>query len=201
MTLKSQDYRNLLLAACLIALLLAALPAASVLVTLPRVGEKFSELWLLGPNHMAEDYPSNITVGQPYSVYLGVSNQLGTTAYYAVYIKFANKTQPLPNDITSSPSPLPILYEIRAFVQDGKTWEKLITFSVLEASQSETSSTVNRLAINDRPVLTNSSAVWDPDPPLIGYYYQLFFELWIYDAVSKNLEYHSRFVRLWLNMT
>ncbi len=199
MTLKFENYRNLLLAACLIALLLAALPGVSVLVTFPRVGEKFSELWLLGPNHMAEDYPFNITIGQSYAVYLGVGNHLGSSAYYAVYIKFRNQTQPLPNATTPTPSSLPILYEIRAFVQDSKTWEKLIVFSVLEASQSETSSIVNRLVINGRPVRTNSSTIWDSERK--GFYYELFLELWIYDTVSKNLGFHNRFVGIWLNMT
>jgi Protein of unknown function (DUF1616) len=194
-TLKLEDYRNLLLAACLIALLLAALPAVSVLVTLPRTGERFSELFLLGPGHMAENYPFNITAGQPYSVYLGVGNRLGSSSYYAVYVKFRNQTQPLPNATESFPSPLPVLYEIRAFVQDGQTWEKLITFSIWY----ENPGFVNRLVINDRSVSTNSSAIWDSERD--GFYYQLFFELWIYDTASRNLGFHNRFVTMWLNMT
>jgi hypothetical protein len=199
MTLKLQDYRNLLLAASLIALLLAALPAVSVLVTFPKSGEEFSELWLLGHNHMAEDYPFNVTVGQSYTVYLGVGNRMGSSTYYAVYVKFRNQTQPLPNATVSAPSPLQILYEIRAFVQDGQTWEKPITFSVLEATQSETSSSVNRLVINDHAIWTNSSTIWDSERD--GFYYQLFFELWIYDTVTRNLGFHNRFVGIWLNMT
>jgi hypothetical protein len=178
---------------------LASLPAVSVLVTFPRTSERFSELWLLGPGHMAENYPFNITVGQPYTVYLGIGNHMGSTRYYVVYIKFRNQTQPLPNATQSEPSPLPTIYEIRAFVQDDQTWEKLITFSALEASQSETSSSVNRLVINARTVWTNSTAIWDPERT--GFYYQLIFELWIYDTASKNLGFHNRFVGIWLNMT
>jgi hypothetical protein len=199
MTLKLQDYRNLLLAACLIALLLAALPAVSVLVTFPEVSERFSELWLLGPGHMEEDYPFNIIVGESYSVYLGIGNHMGGSTYYAVYFKFRNETHALPNVTTSTPSSLPILYEIRAFVQDGQTWEKLITFSISEALQFETSSHVNRLVINNSQIWTNSSAVWNSERG--GFYYQLFFELWIYDTASKNLRFHNKFVTLWLNMT
>jgi len=199
MTWKLQDYRNLLLAACLIALLLAALPAVSVLVTFPEVSERFSELWLLGPGHMEEDYPFNIIAGESYSVYLGIGNHMGSSAYYAVYIKFRNQTQPLPNATASTPSSLPVLHEIRTFVQDNETWEKLVTFSVTNASRSETQSSINRLVINDRSVWTNSSAVWDSERD--GFYYQLFFELWIYDTASKNLRFHSKFVTMWLNMT
>jgi len=195
MTLRLQDYRDLLLTACLIALLLAALPAVSVLVNFPQTSERFSELWLLGPGHMAENYPFNITAGQPYTVYLGVGNHMGNSSYYAVYIKFRNQTQLLPNATESLPSPLPVLYEIRAFVQNDQTWEKLITFSISYGN----SSFVNRLVINDRSVWTNSSAIWDPERN--GFYYQLFFELWIYNVTSKNLGYHNRFVGIWLNMT
>lgn len=199
MTLTFQDYRNLLLATCLIALLLSALPAVSVLVTLPNTSEKFSELWLLGPNHRAEGYPFNVTVGQSYTVYLGIGDHMSSSIYYAVYIKFRNQTQPLPNATLSEPSSLPVLYEIRAFVQDNQTWEKLIAFSVLEASNSKTSSFVNRLVINNHAVWTNSSAIWDPERD--GFYYQMFFELWIYDTSLKNFRFHNRFVGLWLNMT
>ena len=199
MTLRLEDYRNLLIAACLIALLLAALPAASVLVTFPTARERFSELWLLGSDHMAENYPFNVAVGESGAVYLGIGNHMGSPTYYAVYVKFRNQTQPLPDETTSMPSSLPSLYEIRTFIQDGQTWEKLITFSILEALQSETKSFVSRLVINDRTVWTNSSASWDPERD--GFYYQLFFELWIYDTVTKNLGFHNRFVTMWLKMT
>jgi len=199
MTLRLEDYRNLLLATCLIALLLSALPAVSVLIAFPVTSEKFSELWLLGSDHTAENYAFNVAIGGSKTAYLGIGNHMGSSTYYAVYVKFRNQTQPLPDETTSTPSSLPSLYEIRTFIQDGQTWEKLITFSILEASQSETKSLVNRLAINNRAVSTNSSAIWDPERD--GFYYQLFFELWIYDTATKNLAFHNRFVTMWLNMT
>jgi uncharacterized membrane protein len=199
MTLNLQDYRKLLLAACLIALLLAALPALSILVTFPETSESFSELWLLGPGHMDEDYPFNIIAGESYTVYLGIGNHMGSSSYYAVYIKLRNQTQPLPNATASTPSSLPVLHEIRAFVQDNEAWEKLVTFSVTNASRSETLSSVNRLVVNNQGVWTNSSAVWDTERD--GFYYQLFFELWIYETASRNIDFHSKFVTMWLNMT
>jgi hypothetical protein len=199
MTLSLQDYRNLLIAACLIALLLAALPAASVLVAFRTTRERFSELWLLGPDHMAENYAFNVAVGESGTMYLGIGNHMGSSTYYAVYVKFRNQTQPLPDETTSTPSSRPSLYEIRTFIQDGKTWEKLMTFSILEASQSGNTSFVNRLAIDNRSTSTDSSTSWDPERA--GFYYQLFFELWIYDTATKNLTFHNRFVTMWLNMT
>ena len=197
--MKFQDYSTLFLVSSLAFVLLAASPALSIVVSFPRGGERFSELWLLGPNHMAEDYPFNVRVGEQYSVYLGLGNHMGGSMYYAVYVKFRNQTEPLPNATMSMPSSLPSLCEFRAVVIDGGTWEKLVTFSVLEASSFENSSFVNRLVINDRVLRVNSSAIWDSEQK--GFYYQLFFELWLYNVTSESFEFNNRFVGIWLNMT
>jgi hypothetical protein len=199
MMLRFQDYRSLFLGVSLISLLLAASPALSVVVSLPRGGERFSELWLLGPNHMAENYPFNVHVGEQYSVYLGLGNHMGESMYYAVYLKFRNQTQLLPNATISVPSSLPSLCEFRAFVSDGGAWEKLVTFSVLETSRFENSSYVKRLMVNDRDLLVDSSGIWDSENN--GFYYQLFFELWLYDVALQSFGFHNRFVGIWLNMT
>jgi len=199
MTLRFQDYRTLFLGISLGFVLLAASPALSIVISFPSGEERFSELWLLGPNHMAEDYPFNVQVGEQYNVYLGLGNHMGGSMYYAVYVKFRNQTQPLPNAIMSLPSSLPSLYEFRAFVPDGGAWEKLVTFSVLEASLYENLSFVNRLVINDRGVRVSSSAIWDSENK--GFYYQLFFELWLYDVTSQSFRFHNRLVGIWLNMT
>ena len=54
-------------------------------------GEQFSELYLLGPNQMAENYPSNIAVGQNYSSLRGCRKSLGSSAYYVLYVKLIIK--------------------------------------------------------------------------------------------------------------
>jgi hypothetical protein len=199
MTLRFQDYRSLFLGASLVSLLLAASPALSTVVFLPRGGERFSEFWVLGPNRMAEDYPFNVRVGEQYNVYVGLGNHLGEAAYYAVYVKFRNQTQSLPNSTLSEPSSLPSLYEMRAFADDSGTWEKFVTFSFLEFSRFGNSSFVNGLIINDQVVPVDSSAIWDVEQ--VGFYYQLFFELWLYDVTSERFVFHNRFVGIWLNMT
>jgi hypothetical protein len=199
MTLRFQDYRSVFLGVSLVCLLLAASPALSTVVSLPRGGERFSELWVLGLNHMAEDYPFNIHVWDQYSVYVGLGNHLGEAGYYAVYVKFRNQTEPLPNATLSEPSSLPSLYEFRAFAADGGTWETLVTFSVLGFSRVGNSSFVKDFIINDQVVHFDSSATWDVEQ--VGFYYQLFFELWLYDTSSQEFMFHNRFVGIWLNMT
>jgi hypothetical protein len=197
--MKFQAYRTLFLVSSLSLALLAASPLLSIVISLPSGGEKFSELWVLDPNHMAENYPFNVRVGKQYSVYLCLSNHMGGSMYYAIYVKFRNRTQPLPNAPQSMPSSLPSLCEFRAFVADGGTLEKLVTFSFLEASSFGNSSFVNRLVVNDRILTISSSAIWDSEQK--GFYYQLFFELWLYNVTLESFEFHNRFVGIWLNMT
>lgn len=194
-----EDYRTIFIIGTLICVLLAATPALSIIISLPKSREKFSEFWYLGPNHMAEDYPFNVTVDEQYNIYLDIVNHMGNSIYYAVYVKFRNETQLLPNATSSLPSPLPAVYEFRVLVQDGATWERPFLFSFSEISVLGDSCSVNKLVINNYLVNMNSSANWNAERN--GFYFQLFFELWFYDAGLKSLHFHNRFVTLWLNMT
>ena len=196
--MKLDEFRLLFLVAGLVLTLIAASPALS-LVSLPRSGERFSELWLLGPEHKAENYPSNVRVNEQYSVYVGVGNQLYELAYYAVYVKFRNQTQQLPNFTTSEPSPLPPLYEFHFFLSDGKVWEAPLTFAIEYVLLQQNFSLVQTISINGMVFPVNCTSTWDLDRN--GLYYQMFFELWLYNTTSSSLQYHNRFVGLWLNMT
>ena len=133
--MKLEGYKLFFVAVSLIGVLLIATPALTDLIRFPG-GEQFSELYLLGPNQMAENYPSNIAVGQNYSVYVGVGNYLGSSAYYVLYVKFGNATDQMPNDALGTPSSLPPLYEYRFSIQNSVNWESLLNFSVSSASIS-----------------------------------------------------------------
>jgi hypothetical protein len=178
--------------------LLLASPTLSLVLHLPG-GERFSELWVLGPGHMAEDYPFNVMANERYSVYVGVTNHMGSSAYYTAYVKFRNQSEPLPNVTAGTPSPLSPLCEYRAFLEEGESWEVPLTFSFSEVSFSENQSLVTSLIVDDNVFDVDKSALWDVENN--GYYYQLFLELWIYRAESDAFEFHNRFVGLWLNMT
>ena len=79
--MKLGDFKLVFVAVGLIGVLLIASPALAGAIRLPS-GEAFSELYLLGPNQMAANYPYNIAVGENYSVYVNVGNHLGSSAYY-----------------------------------------------------------------------------------------------------------------------
>lgn len=132
---------------------------------------------------MAESYPSNIAVGQNYSVYVNVGNHLGSSAYYIIYVKLGNQTDQIPNSTLGTPSPLAPLYEYRFSVKDSQNWTSLLSFSVSKAAIQATNSQII-LKINDvalqveKPALLSSNST--------TFTYQLFFELWIYNT-QKDL--------------
>ncbi len=148
---------------------------------------------------MAEGYPFLVRPNETYHVFVGIGNHMGYSAYYKVYVKLRNQTEPLPDVSKSEASPLPPVYEFRAFVSDGADWEAPITFAFPEASRYENSYFINRVSINDVVFQVDSPSSWDVENG--GFYYQLFFELWLYNATSQGFEFHNRFVGFWLNMT
>jgi uncharacterized membrane protein len=196
--MKLGDYKLIFVAAGLIGVLLITTPALYSAIHLPG-GDQFSELYLLGPNQMTENYPSNIAIGQNYSVYVGVENHLGASAYYVLYVKFGNQTDPLPNETLGTPSSLPPLYEYRFSIQNSLNWESLLTFSVSNASISGNNSQINTLQINGVDFNVEKPAMWDSNTTTFTY--RLFFELWRYNNQSSSIQFDNRFVDLQLNLT
>lgn len=180
--------------------LIVASPALQHVLVYPQT-EFFTELYLLGPNHMASDFPYNITSGQNYNVSLGISNQLGSCAYYQVQVKFRNSTQSAPDSFNRTYSLQPSLYNVNVFVADKETWELPVTFG-LDYSYDENSTQINfsKLSFNNELLnLNGSSTSWDSNTT--SYYGNLIFELWIYNDTAGGFQYHQRFVDMKFNMT
>ena len=196
--MKLESYKLVFVAVCLIGVLLIATPALAGAIRLPG-GEQFSELYLLGPDHMAENYPFDIAVGQNYSIYVGVGNHVGSSAYYVLYAKFSNQTDQMPNATLETPSSLQPLYEYRFSIQNSMNWESLLTFSVSTASISGNNSQINTLQINGVTFNVDKPAMWDSNSTTFKY--QLLFELWIYNSQSGAISFNDRFVDLRLNLT
>jgi hypothetical protein len=181
--------------------LIVASPALSRLLVYPRT-EFFTELWILGPNYRAENYPFNITRNHSYSVFLGVGNRLGYCGYYLVEVKFRNLTQPAADSFNRTPSSLPSLFNITAFVADESVWEQQLTFFFDYNYYNETVSPVefSSLTLNDVALdMSDYTAAWNTEKN--GFFGDLFFELWLYNDTVSRFEYHERFVSLRLNMT
>ena len=194
-----EDYRIVFVCCSLVLILIIAVPTLGLIVPFPRNSQRFSELWILGPNNMTEDYPLNVAINEKQNIFVGVGNHLGRSSYYVVYVKLRNQTQAAPNMTTFTPSPLAPLYEFRFVIADGDTWKTPVVFSFLEASRSGDLLNVTKISINDAVFSVKSLSMRDSHDT--GFYYQLFFELWIYDESISSFSYHNRFVGIWLNVT
>jgi len=78
-------------------IILAALIITSVALLLyviiaPKVGEKFTEFYVLGPNGEADNYPQNLSVGQNATVLIGISNHEYREINYTVEVWLINQT-------------------------------------------------------------------------------------------------------------
>ena len=132
-------------------------------------------------------------------VYVGVGNQLGSSAYYVLYVKLGNQTDQMPNATLGTPSILQPLYEYRFSIQDSMNWESLFTFSVSNASISGNNSQINTLQLNGVAFNVDKPAMWDSNSTTFRY--QLLFELWLYNSQSGAVSFNDRFVDLQLNLT
>jgi hypothetical protein len=150
---------------------------------------------------MGYDYPYNITSGNNYTVFLGIRNQLGYGAYYLIEAKFRNQNQSAPNNFNHTPSSLPPLFNITAFVADQSQWELPLTFSfdyTYNATLSEVE--VRTLKLNDVTLnINNCTIAWNSTRK--DFFGSLFFETWIYNEEIETFQYHERYVSLRLNMT
>lgn len=196
--MKLADYKLIFITVGLIGILLIAASSIAKIIPLP-VGEQFSELYLLGPDHMTENYPSNIAVGAEYSVYVGVGNHLGASSFYALQVKLLNGTDLLPNTTSQNPSSVLPIYEYRFSIPDGKNWETLLTFSAKDASINNNQSIIKQFTINNVSLNVQKSGVWDTNSTT--YRYLLVCELWLYSASSNSIQFNNRFVTLQLNLT
>jgi hypothetical protein len=220
-------YKALFLVVTAVLALLVASPVLEKVLVYPQT-EFFTELWLLGPQHTAENYPHNITSNENYGVFLGVTNHLGSCAYYVVEVKFRNATQSGPDSFNRTCSSLGPLYSLNFFVPDEETWEMPLSFS-LDYSFDKVARIVYRnvsvsapggnvtyqlvaenivldranlshLRLNDA-TLSLQGLSSDFDPQTSEFFGNLVFELWIYNAQTSGFVYHERYVDLKFNMT
>ena len=196
--MKLRNYNIIFIAVALIGVLLIASSAIANFISAPGK-EAFSELYLLGPGQMASNYPSNVAIGQNYSVYVDVGNHLGSSANYVLYEKLANETDQLPNTNLGTPSPLQPLYEYRISLEDGAIWQQLSSFKITDATISPTTSQIHSIKINDVTLNVDKSTVWNSNSSKFSY--KLFFELWLLNEQTGTLKFNNRYVSLQLNLT
>ena len=81
---------KILTAVLIISIMLALSVTVYVIIT-PKEGEKFTEFYVLGPGGMAEEYPTNLTVGEEGEVIIGVVNHEYAAVTYQLELKVNGK--------------------------------------------------------------------------------------------------------------
>lgn len=72
------------------------------LASSPKIGEQFTEFYVLGSNGKLADYPTNMTLGQNGTVILGITNHEYKNVTYRVAISLNNQTLETINNIQLS---------------------------------------------------------------------------------------------------
>ncbi|MEA1868830.1 MAG: DUF1616 domain-containing protein [Euryarchaeota archaeon] len=79
---KGMNIDKILSIVLIIAIVLAIAMTVYVIVT-PKQGEKFTEFYILGPEGVADDYPTDLSVGDVGEVIIGVVNhEYASTTYW-----------------------------------------------------------------------------------------------------------------------
>jgi hypothetical protein len=193
-----KEYRVVFAVTALILILIGASPLLGVFLSFPNKATPFSELYVLGQDHIMTEYPLAVTNDTNYRIILGIGNHMHVSSYYRVDIKFRNQTQPYPDSSSSTPSSLSPLYEYRAFVGDEQAWEATLVFKLQNVTSEGNSTVIGNVLINGETFTVNSSAEWDSQNG--GFFYQLFFELQLYNSTSNSFEYNNRSAWIWLKV-
>jgi len=166
--------------------------------------QRFSEIWILGPERTASNYPFNLTVNNSYSCqfFVGVKNNLGYDIDYLLLVKLSNQTDMLPSHLDSLASPLQSVYKFEFSLSNEGIWETYVNLTVPESAFFS----IERNVMNLTGILINGESISGFSLMLTrtietrGYPFLVFFELWAYDVALQDFSYHNRFASLWLNL-
>jgi uncharacterized membrane protein len=93
LTLPKQDNKtDKALTIILVIVIIIVLAALIYVITLPRTGETFTELYILGPTGKAAGFPQNLTTQENATVLIGVNNHEHRQVNYTIEIWLINQT-------------------------------------------------------------------------------------------------------------
>jgi hypothetical protein len=198
------DWHLVFVSVCLVLVLGACAPVA--MAYLPRRGEPFMALAVLGEEGMAEKYypgdDPSIGVGEEVHWTLYLYNHMGEVRYVAVRVKLLNSTMSSPNSTSCSPSPAPVVYEVRRILLDNETWLYPLDWSLTDVGGDGGLVSIEGLMMNGEAFQTDAESVH-------GYNFRVVLELWTYDEASEGFifgwasgeESHCVWNQIWFNAT
>lgn len=100
----------------LFAALIVCMVLTIYIVVTPKVGERFTEFYILGPEGKAANYPTKLKFGQNGTMIIGISNHEYRTMNYTVIVKFGNIT----------------IWRKAVTLKHNQTWEHYFTFKAIK---------------------------------------------------------------------
>ncbi len=104
----------------IISIILAISMTVYVIIT-PKEGEKFTEFYVLGPNGKADEYPTDLRVGEEGKVIIGIVNH-----------EYANVTYPLEVWLNGE-----VIDEKSIELTHNETWESPFSFRATRAGEDQ----------------------------------------------------------------
>ncbi|MCK4476351.1 MAG: DUF1616 domain-containing protein [Methanophagales archaeon] len=105
----------------LIISIIIAISMTAYVITTPKEGEKFTEFYVLGPGGKAEDYPTNLKVGEEGEVIIGVVNHEYANVTYQLEVKLNGE----------------VIGEKSIGLMHNETWESPFTFRAKKAGEDQ----------------------------------------------------------------
>lgn len=181
------EYRTLFRAGTLALILIVSLAFFTSVFPIPKTGEKFFALALLGSEEMAEKYfpndNSTILLNEEVDWYVVVYNYVPAVQYVSVLVKLINSTISSPDSVNCTPAP--DSYEIMNF-SVFLTYEKSATarfvWKVADIVLHDDLVKINSVSINGVVVPSRISAV-------NGTNFRFVFELWWFNVTSNRFEF------------
>lgn len=104
--------KDILLTGILIFLLAFAVGMTFFAITTPKIGERFTEFYILGPGGKADNYPAALKYNSPTNIMVGAANHEYVPVNYTVQVALDKK----------------VLTDKWFMLNHNETWEKNITF-------------------------------------------------------------------------
>ena len=119
---KEQSLRGKTLSIMLIVALLVAIGILSYYFAAPKVGEKFTEFYILGPDGKAENYPEELVVREEARVIVGIINREYKTVSYRLEVEIDGVK-------SNEAGPLVLAY--------NEKWEETVSFTPSKSGDNQ----------------------------------------------------------------
>lgn len=116
-----QSFLDKGLSIVLIASIIVSSATLVYVVVTPKIGERFTEFYLLGPNGTAFDYPTDIKFGEEGKVIIGIVNKEYKNITYLLEVNFNGS----------------LIYKEYIFLIENEIWEFKFTFKAIKKGENQ----------------------------------------------------------------